>query len=178
MSRVITFSRSFPAYHPKKGTPTFFPEKLFNSLHRSSGIIFTNLYSISNLNPGKEKETAGFWETVQMNYDSLGFKGHTIRAGNTWKVGEKFSPRVWSGIPYKSKQITIAPDIEIKKIWRFKMNNGMCMIELEGKWSILLSEDIKAVAMQDGLSFIDFYEWFRNPDFTGQIICWDDSINY
>ena len=28
MSKVITFSRYFPSYHPRKGEPTFFVEKI------------------------------------------------------------------------------------------------------------------------------------------------------
>lgn len=33
MSRVITFSRTYPSYHPKAGQPTYFVEKVMNSFH-------------------------------------------------------------------------------------------------------------------------------------------------
>lgn len=54
------------------------------------------------------------------NHDKFinGFsKEHTIRKGKRWKVGDKFSPRIWSGKPYKSKQIILAPDTEIKQVF-------------------------------------------------------------
>ena len=180
MSRVITFSRAYPAYHQRKGEPTFFPEKLFNSLHRAAGIYFTHHYSIVSLNPGKEKEADSFWDTVEMNYDNLGFKGHTIREGHRWKVGDKFSPRVWSGKPYHSKQIIIAPDVEIKKVWNFKIESGIFWILGTGGRALALSKNqISRIAANDGLSAEDFKTWFQYPKpFKGQIICWDKSINY
>jgi hypothetical protein len=33
MSRVITFSRVFPSYHPRKGEATFFVESVLKSLY-------------------------------------------------------------------------------------------------------------------------------------------------
>lgn len=33
MSKVITFSRTFPAYHPRKGEPTYFVEKFWTSIN-------------------------------------------------------------------------------------------------------------------------------------------------
>ncbi len=177
MSRVITFSRTFPSYHPKKGKPTYFPEQLFNSLHRAAGVYFTNIYSLTDLNPGKEKQTEAFWKTVQTNYQYFGFKGHTIRAGHRWKVGDKFSPRVWSGKPYQSKMITIAPDIEVKKEWSIEINfisrpyfkiNGVGMKD----------HQIDQLASNDGLSYDDMRAWFAQDYFKGQIICWDESIKY
>ena len=106
MSRVITFSRVFPAYHPKKGQPTYFVEKVLQSLKVQAYALPTNVVPIIS------------HEILLHNYSP---KHHTIRSGNRWKVGNKFSPRVWSGKPYNSKQIIIAPDIEIKKIWDVKV---------------------------------------------------------
>ena len=31
MSRVMTFSRVFPSYHPRKGDPTYFVEAILNA---------------------------------------------------------------------------------------------------------------------------------------------------
>lgn len=36
MSKVITFSRVFPAYHPKKGQPTYFIEKIYAGIADST----------------------------------------------------------------------------------------------------------------------------------------------
>lgn len=134
MSRVITFSRTFPAYHPKAG------------------------------------ESTGFEDAILM-----GNKKHTIRAGSRWKVGDKFSPRVWSGKPRHSKQIIIAPDIEIKKGWSFTRDLFTPTFYLDGH--PVGDELLSAIAANDGLTVDDFKAWFNKP-FEGQVICWNDSVNY
>jgi hypothetical protein len=164
MSKVITFSRFFPAYHPKKGEPTYFVEKIARGLHQQGVRPFDIPDEIFS---------------TEMYYLIDG-KHHTIRAGNRWKVGDKFSPRVWSGKPYNSKQIIIAPDIEIKKVWDVLIMNGPDWFEvmINGKdylndgWSLFL------LAQNDGLRLDDMMNWFKDDIFAGQIICWNDSINY
>lgn len=119
MSRVLTFSRTFPSYHPRKGEPTFFVEKIFTDLFLQHDIDNSNMDE-----PLLENEIKNYytktWEP----------KGHTIRSGNRWKVGDYFSPRVWgddinpkSGKKgaYHSKQIIIAPAIEVKKVWNIRI---------------------------------------------------------
>ena len=163
MSKVLTFSRTFPAYHPKAGQPTYFVEKIAKGLHRqgypawdiSDNIFSTEMYYICEP------------------------KFHTIRSGNRWKVGDKFSPRVWSGVPYKSKQITIAPDIEVKKVWNFNIKKDLTQsVILINGW-ILSNKELNLVAKNDGLLGSELLEWFQYPKpFSGQIICWNENINY
>ncbi len=83
MSWVLTFSRTYPVYHPKKGSPTYFVEKIYR------GIQFLGLKPPLN---------------VDLDYDfrkslipisEYPPKYHTVRSGNRWKPGDKFSPRVW-----------------------------------------------------------------------------------
>ena len=160
MSKVITFSRTFPAYHPKAGLPTYFVEKLLASIGRH------NFDEEREFNP-------------RLSLDMFDPKHHTIRAGNRWKVGDWFSPRVWSGKPYNSKQIVIAPDIEIKKVWEFEIKGSYVYLngEFKTKHMITLTE----MAKNDGLSIVDFARWFKypcHPHFIGQIICWNENINY
>lgn len=187
MSRVITFSRQFPAYHPKAGQPTYFVEKLWNSLPNYT----PSYYELINLNPGKEKEAELCWDPVYMNFHTLGPKLHTIRAGHRWKTGDKFGPRVWSGKPYRSPQIAIGPDIEIKKTWDFEINqssirdimnvniNGVLFSEIMAGCFATKLEGMIELAKNDGLSYDDFLEWFKFPKpFSGQIICWDENVNY
>jgi hypothetical protein len=163
MSRVITFSRVFPSYHPRKGEDTNFIRGLIISL--------------------KGKEVAA----LNFGFDPEKYipKHHTIRQGNRWKVGDKFSPRVWSGKPYYSKQITIAPDIEIKKVWDIEICDWCAMpsfiegappkfLTINGK----ICHDLELLAKNDGLSLIDLLYWFDKPFFKGQIICWNEKINY
>lgn len=112
-------------------------------------------------------------------------KHHTIRQGRRWKEGMKFSPRVWSGKPYNSKQIIIAPDIEIVKTWDVKIEcvgpDIMVLLPTESKsqFQMLSSGE---VAKNDGLMLPDFRDWFNNngkpSEFEGQIICWNKNVNY
>ncbi|WP_316851174.1 hypothetical protein [Pedobacter agri] len=175
MARVITFSRHFPASHSKKGQPTHFVEKLSKGFPDYSADDFVAL----PIQPGK-----GLFDLIVLAIDiwkELQPKYHTIREGDRWKVGDMFSPRVWSGKPYASKQITIAPDIEIKKIWTFEVDeNGVP--SLNGHYiSTKMERDI---ARNDGLSKEDFIDWLIMPSFKsgkpfrGQILCWNDKIEY
>jgi len=110
-------------------------------------------------------------------------KGHTIRAGNRWKAGDMASLRVWSDKPYRSKQVEFA-QVEVKKVWpvQIKLVSGTIGIKVNGI-------DIKGlagpgIAKNDGLEWIDYVNWFNvHPKkvlqmFTGQIICWNQNIQY
>lgn len=165
MSRVLTFSTAFPGYHSKAGEPTYFVEKILLGLPSSIVIGLTSI-------PSKYYQTF-----LQLLADRKLFepKGHTIRAGKHWKVGDKFSPRIWSGKPYNSKQLIIAPDIEVKKVWDFEINRKGIRINGNNVDDI----DLELLARNDGLSLPDFLAWFKFPkDFSGQIIYWDDRIEY
>lgn len=155
MSKVITFSKYFPSNHPKAGEPTYFVEKIYNSLYGKNNLM--------DYPTGLEID-----ETI------MDIKKHTIRSGHRWKAGDKFSPRVWSGKPYHSKQIIIGPDIEIEKVWDFSIQKG-CFVMPEAS----SSTTIELIAKNDGLNLQDFKDWFQYPkDFDGQIICWDETLNY
>jgi hypothetical protein len=159
MSKVITFSRVFPKYHPKAGQPTGFIEKIFHSIYKDKPSMFFDA------KPGD----------IWLDPHLTGAKHHTIRNGNRWKVGDKFSPRVWSGKPYASKQITIAEDIEIKQIFNFSKDL------ISDKWYVngveMSSAERIDLAENDGLLYKDLLDWFQKP-FNGQIICWSDAVSY
>jgi hypothetical protein len=180
MSRVLTFSRTYPSYHPKAGQPTYFVEKVLNSL----GYRITK----SDLLPGVSDIVNDFFLI-----DGEQMKHHTIRAGHRFKVGDKFSPRVWAGKPYRSKMIQFAPDIEVKKVWNFEIYHindpiysamildGKTLFDIErGNCYLAYMHIAELIANNDGLDFIDFQEWFQFGDkpFDGQIICWNENINY
>lgn len=113
MSKVITFSRFFPAYHPKAGQPTYFVEKIWQSL---GGPTHDHAMAFAE-RPGD------YTSSIAWGYRMVdGIKHHTIRAGHRWKEGDWFSPRVWSGKPYRSKMIQFAPDIQVKKVWDFDIS--------------------------------------------------------
>jgi hypothetical protein len=168
MSRPITFSRQFPAYHPRVGDATYFVEKIHKSL----------------LLPGSEiLVTGGLVKDFSFAiYSSCLPKHHTIRVGERWKAGDWFSPAVWgndinpksgrSG-PYQSKQIKFAPDIQIKKVWPFELTKDEYI--LNGKKLNL--PELTQVANNDGLECDDLELWFQKP-FKGQVICWNENVNY
>lgn len=164
MSKVITFSRFFPKYHPRAGQQTFFVEKIYSAIGVGGEYLHIPLPDVDNF---------------MYNHDENYFepKLHTIRAGNRFKVGEKFSPRVWSGKPYASKQIIFAPDIEIKQIYDIEILNQN--IFLNGSYfgyykRGYYNDDVTTLSNNDGLCLSDFENWFGSKPFKGQIICWAD----
>lgn len=113
-----------------------------------------------------------------MNDDKYLPKHHTIRSGNRFKVGDKFSPRVWSGKPYYSKQIIIAPDIEVEKVYEFEIHGSEFKIN-ENIYDGMNIEILEMIAQNDGLNRQELLDWFKYPNsFKGQIICWSDKISY
>lgn len=175
MSKVITFSTNFQKGHPRAGRPTHFVEALCKGFPE---------YSSDEYTPLKSEPWKDIFSLLPIAIDKLSEiepKYHTIRNGHRWKVGDKFSPRVWSGKPYKSKQVIIAPDVTIIKLWDIEIDiNGV--ISINGKYVDEGMEEI--LAKNDGLSQLDFFHWLVKPcmktekPFSGQIICWDNSIEY
>jgi hypothetical protein len=173
MSKVITFSRVFPKTHPRSGELTNFVEKIWKSQY-VNGVCPKSLNSYIN------NYIAIFPDDILPYYDSVS-KHHTIRSGNRWKAADKFSPRVWSGMPYRSKQIIIAPDIEIRQVFDIKIEGYSIWIN-KNLYSVASSSDRAIMlARNDGLNIEDFWNWFKkkvNPAFQGQIICWSNKISY
>lgn len=172
MAKIITFSRTFPIYHSKKGQLTFFVEKIGASfmdmkLSKDEWMLVNDQWDKLDLSLLKTFEWTKFLNNK---------KSHTIRLGNRFKVGDKFSPRFWSGLPYRTKMITIAPDIIIKKVWSFDIREGLFFID---KKRVKDESILYEVAKNDGLNRAELFEWFKYPkNFSGQIICWNDKINY
>ena len=159
MSKVITFSTVFPKHHIQYGEKTFFVEHIVLSLLNEE--YQPCIYNTK------------FCDDYQM--DILWPKHHTIRSGNRFKVGDKFSARIWSGKPYRSKQIEICSDVVIKKIYSFSKDLISDDFYLNGKK--LNHSQLYTVASNDGLLISEFVGWF-NKHFNGQIICWSDAIDY
>jgi len=168
MAKVITFSRTFPAYHPKAGQPTYFVEKFYNSLFSRNNLMD---YPIG----------------LEINENILEMKNHTIRAGERWKKGEYFSPRVWSGKPYNTPQIILAKDILITDVYDFEIKTAYKELPLDYDTDVIInhrffhtdSEIMKTVAKNDGLTLAELLQWFKYPKpFKGQIICWNKNAQY
>lgn len=177
--KVITFSRTFPAKHPKAGQPTYFAEKIYNGF-REPDFSLEKLF-IPYVRKYEKLLGEDYFNAAHVRET----KHHTIRAGNRWKVGDQFSPRVWSGKPYRSKQVEFAPPITIEKIWEFGVNKQDFFIRTgDGIIRQILRNDLADIAKNDGLNRDDFEAWFaihpkkNERTFTGQIICWNLNINY
>ena len=163
MSRVIMFAKVFPKYHKKACLPTFFKDQILLGLE---------------------------YEKNETFLPSRYVKVHTIRAGNRWKAGDSFSPRVWEGLPYRSKQIIIAPDLIIKRVWDFviEVDRDYICVLIDGhavyeENNLLVTQVafLENLAFKDGLlSVDDFKSWFKwgKQAFSGQIICWSDKVIY
>lgn len=178
MSKVRTFSRYFPKGHSRQGEKTFFVEKIWHGLK-----LEDNTYP--DLLPDARDSY------IMMQEKDLWAKLHTIRAGKHFKVGDWFSPRVWLDKPYVSKQIAIAPDLQIKQIWDYEVK---CPSKGVEQWFLngtMVSESneymqqwfnanlIKEIAKNDGLELADFLSWFKHPsNFSGQILCWSENVEY
>lgn len=186
MSKVITFSRTFPAYHAKAGQPTYFVEKIWTSFRvtvyfkpNEPTYFYQDPDELLTLNKHFPYNLVSDLIKSIGNYsDKFEPKHHTIRMGNRWKVGDKFSPRVWSGKPYQSKQIVIAPDIEIKQIYTFSKDLIGKDFYLNG--FRLQPNQLIDIAKNDGLELSDMLLWLKYPKpfSNAQIICWSDSIDY
>lgn len=190
--KVITFSRSFPKGHPRAGEPTYFVEKILNKYFSNAGGWCNNQV---------EKAVANYTRIMGHinNPNHYAAKVHTVRAGNRWKAGEWFSPRVWgndinpksgkSG-PYQSKQIEFAPPIMIEKVWPITIYpdaEHKFVIHIKDRyvadWEGTANITQKELAANDGLTKADFLSWFKLDKeiikpFSGQIICWSNKIQY
>lgn len=177
MAKVITYSRKFPKKHIREGEETFFVEKLFSSLGAT-----TSLTDLIKLNPKikdqhilKDIHCDIIAGCIFFNKEP---KNHTIRAGNRFKKGDYFSPRVWSGKPYCSPQIILAKDVLITEVYDieiFPTNEIYINKKFFGSFG---SENFYTLANNDGLSGKDFISWFSKLPFKGQIICWNKEVKY
>lgn len=147
--RQMMFSTVFPKGHPREGQPTEFVQKILKAL----SMLDHNI-------------------SMQTQYEP---KWHTIRAGENWKPGDVFQPKIWSGRPYNTKTINIATPITVAQTWALEKSEHTATFYLEGK--PLTLANIEVIAGNDGLELIDFYNWFSKP-FSGQIICWSNTLNY
>lgn len=182
MSKIITFSQKFPSYHVNKGKPTLFVEKILNGfgVDYTSYSYFQKLLGLNTKNIAAGKlsydDIENFWEALQPTDET---KLHTIRVGKRFKLGEKFSPRVWSNKPYNSPQIIFYDDLEIQYCPDFYCG-GFYNEKKEG-WKVdnytLSSLDRIDLAIGDGLQYSDMLSWF-NKSFNGQIICWHKGVKY
>ena len=133
-------------------------------------------------------QTIGGYDITRLGLKAIDLfdpKHHTIRAGHRFKAGDWFSPRVWSGKPYNSKQIQFAPDIQVKNVWDFDAHGTDFFLSGKHEFTHPEGFDFSEVEKNDGLSACELMDWIcmspefkKTNTFAGQIICWDESIEY
>lgn len=202
MSKVMIFSRKFPKHHFRAGEGTRFIEKLLVGIDKRTYSFIacpkcnwegtehaaglrTNKVEILRCPKCKTILGDSDFELDSLYYQQLDFtpKVTTIRAGQFWKEGDHFSPRFWSGLPRKSKQIIIAGDFVIFKIQPIEIKakyvkedptkSGL-YIRVSDTGTLFQEKDIQEkIAQDDGLTRDEFISWFdvpKLPIFTGQRI--------
>jgi hypothetical protein len=176
--KVLTFSRHFPKGHPKAGQPTWFVEKVWKSIWESYEGGTNPLHPFWEVYDGAFPMKFDTKENIHQHQP----KHHTIRAGYRFKPGEMASLRVWSDKPYRSKQIEFA-QVEVKKVWSIEI------VISHTWWSFRINDklfcgNVEVIANNDGLELQDFIDWFTvhpksiDREFKGQVICWNNKIEY
>lgn len=179
MSKVITFSKTFPKYHPKAGQPTGFVKSI---LHQQ-GVLINEDYKRLLLKLNTKKLFEGklsfadiifFLEDLKKEDEPFFDKIHTIRKGYRFMACEKFSPRIWSAKPYASPQIIFYDDLEIKKVHEFRLEPTEKYARYFVNDKEMISIDFVKLSKNDCLEPDDFEDWFQYKKMSGQVICWDD----
>lgn len=157
---ILPFSQKFP-----DGTPTYFVEKIINSV-KSKNLAHIDVMTIdSKMN-----------HSLLDKFGKLPPKIHTIRrdSKDRWRIGNK----IHFVINNRTKdRIQFAPVLIAKGIQSIEITNGICkshrQVVVDGK-APLTDDEIHDLAMNDGFPDVEkFWEWF-NEDFTGKIIHWTD----
>ena len=141
---VITLSKVFPVTHSRSGEPTGFKDKFLAAIRQE-----------------------GEWlkiHTIRANYELWKRRFDEIAAGNAC-----LAIRQWTDKPYRSKQVELArltreDGIGLQKLEIVKERLNSISILL-GYVDGALQEGHKffpLLAENDGLSFEDWHEWFKN----------------
>jgi hypothetical protein len=108
-------------------------------------------------------------------------KGHTIRAGSRFKEGDYFIPRIWTARPFwpglngNPAVIDICYPLQVKRTYHIEINP---LFKIKINHKKIPADLLSVLAKNDGLTVEDFKAWFNKPAFSGQIIVWDENIQY
>ena len=189
MSRNIKFSTYIQcadgSHRKQSHKPTHFVEQILNSFNfdyrQDSYLDKLAWWNDTALLSGRltYQEIFDFWKSLDK--DITDKKVHTIRAQkNPLKAGDKFTPAIWTGLPYRSPQLIFLGEIEVKKTFdiTFVPDDNFITIN-EANFNLYgYSEIIGKLAKNDGLSKEDFYNWFDKKGTSGTIIFWDENLSY
>lgn len=185
MAKVLMLSKTYMQGHPWGGSATFFAHKFLRGLgvdYSSEAYRAAFIEMNHNQQPQVRAQFYNQYFRDYVDYTKLStpkYKYHTIRAGNRFKPGDLFSPRVWAGKPYSSPQMVIWWDIPVVSVWDYEVKDTLHGLThfLNGGWINNDGIALKEVAENDGLELLRFKQWFNEP-MKGQIICWNNRIKY
>lgn len=164
-------SRTFPATHYRKGEETFFPEKIKVALNNKDNMeTYKDSFQIFYGHDPK-------LHTIRANKKGTAFENWSKKVKEVQEGNAILSLRYWSGSPYNykkdgSKQVEFA---------QLDKDSGVGVQKLEFPFNDILrpfnrlNEKINGISiaklsMNDGLSFDDFKEWFKEYDLSKQMV--------
>lgn len=164
---VIIVSPTFPSYHPRKGQQTYFIEKIKNALEDLMDLRHIGFQALDGSGSIQQRKI----HTIRKNYPLW-----EKRMANVLKYEAVISLRCWElpgGCYTKgNKQIEIArlsadDNIGIQKI-EFSKNGLYGMIKIDGGFpeNTLGGYSITELSSNDGLSLLDFKDWFKGYDLS------------
>lgn len=145
---IVTLSKAFPSTHKRKGEPTEFFEAFHAGQETRKIRTFSQYRKL---------------HTIRANYDLWRKRFDEIQAGRA-----VLSVRQWQGRPRQSKQeviavLTAADGIGIEKL---RFEKGKIIFPTITTDRFNYSQEPKQLANNDGLSFDDWSEWFKDYDLT------------
>lgn len=200
MSKVTIFSRQMPFGEHKK---TFFVEnilRLFDVDYKSEDYLKI-LFQLNRENLENNRITGWqiehFYKTLEQDISAIPQKKHTIRDTKRFSIGDFTSPRIWTGVPYNSPQITFYHDLRVEDMYLLhigsisgKTNQTKSFLSI-GPWSkkhnvskvalsyvdpkmFLHDSQKQQLAYNDGLLMPDFKQWFSINDewHAGDLVPW------
>ena len=143
----LTLSQTFPAAHPRKGEPTGFSHKVTAAVNKW-GDHQLKLH------------------TIRANYELWRKRFESIERGEAC-----LSIRQWMGKPYASKQREIArltkeDGIGLQVLTLLRSTSGEILVKTDVAKNVYKYIKSETIAVNDGLSYKDWQDWFRNYDLS------------
>ena len=141
---VLTLSRTFPAYHPRKGEDTYFHAKTTIVLNNGNNSLYLEDFSTGD---GEYKI-----HTIRSNFPLWEKRIKEVQNGRAM-----LSLRQWEDKPYRSKQRIICNLTKDNSI-------GIQRLVFKQERYTYVNDkhvDLMRLANNDGLSLYDFSKWFK-----------------
>ena len=146
---VITLSQVFPVTHIRKGEPTGFKDKFLAAIGKAEGDRLK-------------------LHTIRANYELWKKRFDEIEAGKAC-----LCIRQWTGKPYCSKQVEIAVLTKEDGIGLQELRiDRIDAVEIVASWGFVDGRSMnnqkffKELSHNDGLSFADWFVWFKGYDLS------------